>query len=179
MAQVISWKSHTTSSGWWCLYSSCSTVSSGFPQGSVLGPVLFLLYINDITTNINSQLHLFADDCLIFLIVTSPAGHQILQDDLDTLTAWSRTWQMEFNISKCKTLQVSTTVPKASILPDVQHSFRNCWAVPDHYLGVCLHHRMSWQPHIDFICNKANCLLGFLHRNLRLCPSKLKENTYK
>ena len=46
-------------------------------------------------------------------------------------------------------------------------------------LGVCLHHRMSWQPHIDFICNKANYLLGFLHRNLWHCPSKLKECTCK
>ena len=47
------------------------------------------------------------------------------------------------------------------------------------YLGVCLHHKMPWQPGIDFICNKANCLLGFLHRNLWHCPSKLRECTYK
>ena len=47
------------------------------------------------------------------------------------------------------------------------------------YLGVCLHHRMSWQPCADFICNKANRLLGFLRRNLQHCPSKLKECTYK
>ena len=150
-------------------YSSCSTVSSGVPQGSVLDPMLFLLYINDITTNINSQLRLFTDDCLIYQIVTSPADHQILQDDLDTLTAWSRTWQMEFNISKCKILQVSTYCTKSL------YSYQMCGIplkiVEQHnYLGVCLHHRMLWQPHIDFICNKANHLLGFLHRNLRHCP---------
>ena len=75
---------------------SCSSVSSGIPQGSVLGPVLFLLYINDIATNINSQLHLFTNDCLIYRLIASPADHQILLDDLDTLVAaWSRIWQME------------------------------------------------------------------------------------
>ena len=47
------------------------------------------------------------------------------------------------------------------------------------YLGVYLHHRMSWQPHIDFICNKANHLLGFLYRNLRHYPSNLKQCAYK
>ena len=47
------------------------------------------------------------------------------------------------------------------------------------YLGVCLHHRLSWQPHIDSICNKANRLLGFLYRSLRRCPNKLKECAYK
>ena len=47
------------------------------------------------------------------------------------------------------------------------------------YLGACLHHRLSWQPHIDSICNKANRLLGFLYRNLRHCPNKLKECAYK
>ena len=47
------------------------------------------------------------------------------------------------------------------------------------YLGVCLHHRLSWQPHIDSVCNKANRLLGFLRRNLRHCPCNLKESAYK
>ena len=47
------------------------------------------------------------------------------------------------------------------------------------YLGVCLYHRMSWQPHIDYICDKANCFLVFLHRNLWHCPSKLKKCTHK
>ena len=47
------------------------------------------------------------------------------------------------------------------------------------YLGECLHHKLPWQPHIDFICNKANGLIGFLHRNHRHYPGKLKECAYK
>ena len=64
--------------------------------------MLFLLYI---TANINSHLCLFADDCLISCLIALLARHQILKDDLDTLAA---TWQMKFNVNKCKILQVST-----------------------------------------------------------------------
>ena len=145
-------------------YSSSSSVSSGVPQGSVLGPVLFLLYINDIITNINSQLRLFADDCLIYRVIASPIDHQILQDDLDTLTAWSRTWRMEFNVSKSKILQVSTHCTK-SLFSYQMYSIPLEIVEQHSYLGVYLHHRMSWQNHIDFICKKANRLLGFLYRN--------------
>ena len=62
--------------------SSPCSVTSGVSQGSVLGPVLFLIYINDITANIQSQLTLFADDCLIYRPINSPEGHAILQNDL-------------------------------------------------------------------------------------------------
>ena len=99
-------------------------------------------------------------------------------DDLDILTAWSRTWQMEFNIGKCKTLQVSTHCTKSLFSYQIYSSPLEI--VEQHsYLGVYLHHKMSWQPHIDFICNKANRLLGFLYRNLRHCPSNLKQCAYK
>ena len=60
-------------------------VSSGVPQGSVLGPVLFLLYINDITSEIQSQVGLFADDCLIYRTIYSETDHTILQNDLNRL----------------------------------------------------------------------------------------------
>ena len=177
MARVIPQQSHTASSGWWHSLFLFSRDIRG-PSRLVLGPVLFLLYINDITTNIHNQLHLFADDCLVYRLVNSTDDHQILQSDLDTLTTWTRRWQMEFNVSKCKILQVSTCYIKSLF------SYQICGTpleiVEQHnYLGACLHHRLSWQPHIDSICNKANRLLGFLYRNLRHCPNKLKECAYK
>ena len=89
--------------------SSPCNVTSGVPQGSVLDPVLFLIYINDITTNIHSQLRLFADDCLVHHPINSPEDHKIFQDDLDKLTIlWADIWQMKFNVKKCCILRVST-----------------------------------------------------------------------
>ena len=88
-------------------HSSPCLVTSGVPQRSVLGPVLLLMYVNDITENIQSQMRSFADDCLIYHTVTSTQDHTILQDDLNALTTWANAWQMEFNVSKCKILQIS------------------------------------------------------------------------
>jgi hypothetical protein len=83
-------------------------VLSGVPQGTVIGPLLFLLFINDITDNIkHSQLRLFADDCLIYKEVASREDQQALQEDLDTLMTWSHTWQMLFNVDKCYTMNLS------------------------------------------------------------------------
>ena len=79
-------------------------VTSGVPQGSVLGPLLFLLYINDLPENIKSKVRLFADDTAVYLTVSSVHDSQILQSDLDTFQHWERTWDMEFNPSKCQVI---------------------------------------------------------------------------
>ena len=82
-------------------------VTSGVPQGSVLGPLLFLLYINDLPQNIQSQVRLFADDTAVYLTVTSSEDANTLQADLDTLQEWESTWDMEFHPSKCQVLHIT------------------------------------------------------------------------
>ena len=76
-------------------YSSPCLVTLGVLQGSVLGPVLFLIYINDISHNIHSQLQLFANDCLMYRTIQSSDNHDTLQDDLNTLTSWAKALNME------------------------------------------------------------------------------------
>ena len=88
--------------------SSTCDVTSGVPQGSVLGPILFLIYINDIITTIQSEIRLFADDIFLYKTIKASDDHQILQNDLNLLTKWSTDWLMGFNISKCKILQITT-----------------------------------------------------------------------
>ena len=75
-------------------------VLSGVPQGSVLGPVLFLIFINDLPENIRSSVRLFADDCVLYRNIKSPIDCQILQDDLNSLAQWETDWQMKFNVAK-------------------------------------------------------------------------------
>ena len=83
--------------------SQSADVLSGAPQGSVLGPILFLMYINDIEERVTSQMRMFADDSIVYrqnLIHTS-ADHFTLASDLNKLLSWAKTWQMDFNMSKC------------------------------------------------------------------------------
>ena len=80
--------------------SSWSDVTSGVPQGSSIGPTLFLLYINDIQDNIQSPMKLFADDCAIYREICKEDDHQALQRDLQCLSTWSSDWLMNFNIKK-------------------------------------------------------------------------------
>ena len=82
-------------------------VISGVPQGSILGPVLFLLYINDISNNIQSSLRLFADDCVLYRVIDNHQDYQILQNDLDCLSSWADCWQLKFNVSKCYHLGIT------------------------------------------------------------------------
>ena len=91
-------------------HSSPRPVPSGVPQGSVLGPVLFLLYINDITEHIQSTMRLFADDSIVYREIKNIRDHALLQEDLISLCEWAETWQRNFNISKCYHLGVTNKV---------------------------------------------------------------------
>ena len=79
---------------------------SGVPQGTVLGPLMFLIYINDIGVNIQSRNRLFADDTLLYATVSSKDDANTIQQDLDSLVAWTNLWQMSLNRDECKILNV-------------------------------------------------------------------------
>ena len=82
--------------------SSPVIVTSGVPQGTVLGPLMFLLYINDIGLQITSELGLFADDSVLYGVGNNMiSSAEVLQSDLNKLVVWSEKWQMAFNASKC------------------------------------------------------------------------------
>ena len=74
--------------------------TSGVSQGTVLGPLLFLIYINDLPSCISPTMRLFADDCFLYCRINSPVDCQNIQKDLDALTKWEKDWQMSFNVDK-------------------------------------------------------------------------------
>ena len=81
-------------------------VTSGVPQGSVLGPVLFVIYINDLPDRILSDVYLFADDTKIFRIITSDTDRAHLQEDLCSMSKWCDQWLLKMNPEKCKHLHI-------------------------------------------------------------------------
>ena len=87
-------------------------VWSGVPQGSVLGPILFLIFINDLLENISSLGKLFADDAKIYRQIKSREDARILQEDLIKLQEWSRKWLLQFNEDKCKVMHFGKNNPK-------------------------------------------------------------------
>ena len=93
-------------------------VLSGVPQGSVLGPILFLIFINDLTDNIKSSVRLFADDCVLYKNIRSFQECLILQEDLDGLELWEADWQMKFNVAKCHSIRVTRNYSHKQIIHD-------------------------------------------------------------
>ena len=82
---------------------------SGVPQGSVLGPVLFVAYINDLPDGIKSFILMYADDTKIFRQMNNEDDRQELQRDLDRLSRWSEKWQLRFNVEKCNVMHDRNT----------------------------------------------------------------------
>ena len=90
-------------------YSENSCVRSEVPEGTVLGPLPELLFVNDISNDITSNIKLFADDSLLYGLVHNSDDAISLQSDLDKLVEWAKLWQMVFNPSKCYVLRVCRT----------------------------------------------------------------------
>ena len=153
-------------------------VSSGVPQGTVLGPLLFLLYINDLPLSTpNSTTRLFADDSLIYRPIKTYDDSELLQTDLDALEQWETKWQMKFRPDKCKTLHFTRS--KIPLITSYSLHGETIPATTSHkYLGVTLSNTLRFDKHTDNIKNKASRTLGFLRRNLHGCPQDTKHLAY-
>ena len=142
-------------------------VVSGVPQGSVLGPLLFIIYIdciNDSVLSVNSKTSQYADDMLLTKPVRTTADYADLQTDIDSLNRWVTENHLTFNYSKCKYMLISrkriVTCP-----PDLKLEASSLERVQSYkYLGLNLTSNLSWSDHINSISTKAKKLVGLLYR---------------
>lgn len=156
--------------------SDMAPVESGVPQGSVLGPLLFLIYINDLPNNISSQICLFADDCVVYRRITTTSDVANLQSDLNHVHNWCVTWRMELNTKKCKYMRVSRSNAASSTYVINNINLESVTAY--RYLGVHITNDLSWKHHVEHIISKSNRTLGYIKRNHFLAPSSLKLLLY-
>ena len=159
--------------------SATAPVLSGVPQGTVLGSLLFLIFINDIAANVNSSIRLFVDDCLVYRETQKKEDCELLQKDLDVLVAWSKTWGMAFNVKKCNVVSITNAKKNRQKYSYEMDGLPVKTIDSSPYLGVTINSKLQWQQHIDAISGAANRMLGFLNRTLQRCPQKLKEKAYK
>ncbi len=131
-------------------------VTSGIPQGSVLGPLLFTIFINDLPSEIRSHIKIFADDTKIY---NSISNSNVLQDDLDKLLVWSRKWLLPFNVDKCKVIHYG----RHNI--DTQYFMNNMLLAADDSikdLGVLFQSNLKFDQHIHTITASANGRIGII-----------------
>ena len=152
-------------------------VESGVPQGTVLGPMLFILFINDLPNNIKSPVRLFADDCVLYNTIESQKDADQLQHDLDSLRNWEQQWQMEFNAAKCFVMRISHANTKFKFDYSLGNSILQ--ETEDHtYLGVKLTSDLRWNKQVNKVRASANRSLGFLRRNISSCSRRTKTKAF-
>ena len=147
------------------------------PQGSVLDPILFLIYNNDLPDLVTSNVRLFADDTAVYLTTEGPDGGRVLQNDLDNLSVWESRWDVEFNPSRCQVVRVTTSRRPVNTLYYLHGQVLEA-VTSDRYLGVDISAGLSWNAHIDRITGNANRTLGFLKRNIKTKLPRLRETAY-
>ena len=161
------------------------SISSGVPQGSVLGPILFLIFINDLPLEVISHISLFADDSKIFTRIVSEKniakrpdfrGEVNLQNDLNRIKEWAEKWKMEFNIGKCKVMHLGG-----------KNNPRNKYYMggteltvtsEERDLGVVIDDALEFDKHIRGIVNKANRMLGLIKIGFNCLDEKIFMNLY-
>ena len=156
--------------------SSWQPVISGVPQGSILGPLLFILYINDIGNNLKSPIKLFADDCVVYRRIVTRSHCIELQVNLHTLYRWTQDWQLGLNKSKCKSMDLTNKRKPVNF----SYSFNNTnleQVKTYKYLGVILDGKLSWAEHVNQVKTTAMRTLNLLRQTLHGCNKEVKAKS--
>lgn len=148
--------------------SDWTEVKSGVPQGSVLGPILFVVFINDLPQVVSSLCSMYADDTKVYRKVDSDKHREQIQSDLNCLVEWADKWQLRFNADKCKVLHLGKKNPKFSYSMR-QHGSDQTVSLQvtevEKDLGVNIDKDLKFSKHIEIEVNKANRLLGLIRRS--------------
>lgn len=136
--------------------SKWNNIRAGVPQGSILGPLLFLLFINDIVVDIGSNIRLFADDTTLFIIVENPTtAAQLINLDIDKIVKWAKTWLVTFNPTKTESLLISRKLIRPNHPPLFMENQPIAEVETHKHLGIFFAKDCTWHKHIDYVKEKT------------------------
>ena len=151
--------------------SSSTIVTSGVPQGTVLGPLLFLLYINDLPDNLSTSVRLFADYCILYTPIRTPNDSSLLQNNLLKLQKCQNTWLMKFNPGKCYTMTLATRTPTPNMYTFCEQTLTSVDSRC--YLGIHLSNTLNWTAQTKAASTKTQQTLGVIK-----CHTHIKAVAY-
>ena len=140
--------------------SDTSEVSSGVPQGSVLGPTLFVIYINDLPESVQSNILLYADDSKLFRAVRGYEDTQMFQQDLSAMEEWSKKWLLKFHPEKCHMMRIGLKEQEKAeyIMHSEGNSIKLQWSESERDLGVMVDGQLKFQTEIQSRKKKGNTI---------------------
>ena len=159
--------------------SNWTFIRAGVPQGSILGPLFFLLYINDIVSEIGSNIRLFADDTSLFIVVDNPvtaAGQ--LNIDLQKISQWATTWLVSFNPTKSEAMLFSRKLNRPHHPPIFMQNHQITEVDSHKHLGLYLSNDCTWHKHINYITEKAWTRINIMRRLKFKLDRKSLEQIY-
>lgn len=157
-------------------FSTWREVLSGVPQGSVLGPILFICYINCMPESVSSFLYMYADDTKVFRRVDVDGATGELQKDLDRLMEWSVKWQLRFNVEKCKVMHIGG--PRNERVGYRMAAMELKETTEEKDLGVWMDNTVKASCHVNHAVSKANQLLGLIRRTFTYMDAALMKQLF-
>ena len=156
--------------------SSWADVTSGVPQGSVLGPILFVIFINDFPTLLQSSVKLFADDAKLYSDVSNIQGYHMLQEDLNTCVDWANQWLMEFHPKKCKVIHYGKRNEKKDYSLNKSPVIH---VTEEKDLGILMSEDLKWTSHVADAVKKANRMVGLIKHTFTYMNKEMFLVLYK
>ena len=154
-------------------------VKSEVPQGYVLGPLMFVIFINDLADVVTNKLKLYADDSKLLCVLDRPGARQSFQDDLNRISVWCETWQMQLNADKCKIMHFGQNNPHQLYYIAGRDTFTILESSDsERDLGVQVRNDLKWGEQVYKAASKANQILGMLRRTFQHNSLELWKKLY-